>query len=250
MMIKVPATAEGMPAIERLIAEGINVNVTLMFSLAQYDNVSEAYISGLERRAGQGGGLNGIASVASFFVSRVDVKIDQILDDIGTPVARELRGNIGIANAKMAYQRFKETFSGERWEELADQGARLQRVLYGSTSTKDPAYPDTLYADNLIGPHTINTLPPSTIEAFLDHGTVALTLESDLDQASDQLDRLAQVGIDLDRITEELLDEGVDKFARPFDSLMDTLTEEIERIKSDQGERVTAGESSATGGLQ
>jgi transaldolase len=247
-MIKVPATAEGMPAIERLTAEGINVNVTLMFSLGQYDDVSEAYISGLERRAKQGGDLSGIASVASFFVSRVDVKIDQMLDDIGTPAAQELRGKIGIANAKMAYQRFKETFRGERWEHLADRGARLQRVLYGSTSTKDPAYPDTLYADNLIGPHTVNTLPPSTIQAFLDHGTVALTLESDLDQARDQLDQLAQVGMDLDSVTQELLDEGVEKFARPFESLMDTLTEEIERIKSDQSERVTANPSIAKGG--
>jgi transaldolase len=248
VMIKVPATAEGMPAIERLTAEGINVNVTLMFSLGQYDDVSEAYISGLERRAKQGGDLSGIASVASFFVSRVDVKIDQMLDDIGTPAAQELRGKIGIANAKMAYQRFKETFRGERWEHLADRGARLQRVLYGSTSTKDPAYPDTLYADNLIGPHTVNTLPPSTIQAFLDHGTVALTLESDLDQARDQLDQLAQVGMDLDSVTQELLDEGVEKFARPFESLMDTLTEEIERIKSDQSERVTANPSIAKGG--
>jgi transaldolase len=238
VMIKVPATAEGMPAIEQLTAEGININVTLMFSLDQYDRVAEAYISGLERRANEGADLGGTASVASFFVSRVDVKVDRMLDDIGTPATQELRGKMGIANAKMAYQRFKETFRGARWERLADRGARLQRVLYGSTSTKDPAYSDTLYADNLIGPHTINTLPPSTIEAFLDHGTVALTLESQLGQARDQLERLGQVGIDLDQVTDELLNEGVEKFARPFESLMETLAEKLARFNADRAKEV------------
>jgi transaldolase len=233
VMIKVPATSEGIPAIEQLIAEGININVTLMFSLEQYERVSEAYLSGLERRVKKGDDVSGIASVASFFVSRVDVKVDQMLDDIGTQAARELRGKIGIANAKMVYQRFKTVFQGERWAELGKRGARLQRVLYGSTSTKDPAYPDTLYADNLIGPHSINTLPPSTLDAFLDHGTVALTLESNLDQARAHLDQLTQVGIDLDRVTEALLDEGVEKFARPFDSLLETIAVKVGRRESE-----------------
>jgi transaldolase len=240
VMIKVPATIEGMPAIEQLTAEGININVTLMFSLDQYDKVAEAYITGLERHINEASDLSGIASVASFFVSRVDVKIDQMLDEIGTPAAQKLRGKIGIANAKMAYQRFKETFQGERWERLADHGARLQRVLYGSTSTKDPKYPDTLYADNLIGPHTVNTLPPATIDAFLDHGTTALTLEAGLDLARDQLANLEQVGIKLDEVTQQLLDEGVEKFARPFASLMEAISEQTKHVSTHRKSEVTS----------
>jgi transaldolase/glucose-6-phosphate isomerase len=232
VMIKVPVTVEGIPAIETLIGEGINVNVTLMFSLDQYDAVSEAYISGLEALDADGGDLSEVASVASFFISRVDVKVDQMLDDIGTPAAQELKGSIGIANAKMAYQRFKETFSGGRWERLQDRGARLQRVLWASTSTKDPAYSDTLYPDNLIGPHTVNTLPPSTLNAFRDHGTVALTLETELLAERARLEKLADLGIDLDQVTDELLKEGVEKFARPFSDLMESIQEKIEDLES------------------
>lgn len=223
VMIKVPATSEGLVAIERLTAEGLNINVTLMFSLLQYDQVAAAYLRGLEARAEQGDGLSDIASVSSFFVSRIDVKIDPLLDAIGTPEAAALRGKIGIASAKMAYQRFKATFRGERWARLANRGARVQRVLFGSTSTKDPAYPDTLYVDNLIAPATVNTLPPDTIEAFLDHGTAAATLETDLAAALSQLEALEQVGIDLSVTTRELLDEGIEKFATPFDSLLSAI---------------------------
>lgn len=230
VMIKVPATSEGLIAIERLTAEGLNINVTLMFSLLQYDQVAAAYLRGLEARAELGKSLSDIASVASFFVSRIDVKIDRRLDAIGTPEAAALRGKIGIASAKMAYQRFRATFRGERWARLANRGARVQRVLFGSTGTKDPAYPDTLYVDNLIAPETINTLPPDTIEAFLDHGTAAATLETDLAAALSQLEALDQVGIDLSVATRELLDEGIEKFATPFDSLLDAIDAKREAV--------------------
>jgi transaldolase/glucose-6-phosphate isomerase len=233
LLIKVPATAEGIPAIETLIGEGINVNVTLMFSLDQYDAVAEAYLSGLEQLAANGGDVSRIGSVASFFVSRVDVMVDRMLDEIGTPEAEALKGTTGIANAKMAYQRFKSAFDTERWERLAAQGARLQRVLWASTSTKNPDYADTLYPDNLIGPHTVNTLPPKTLDAFLDHGTVALTLESDLEQERARLEQLAALGIDLDQVTDDLLEEGVDKFARPFSSLMESIAEKVTRLRGE-----------------
>jgi transaldolase/glucose-6-phosphate isomerase len=231
VLIKVPATREGYPAIEELLAEGINVNVTLMFSLAQYDAVAEAFFSGLERLAAAGGDLTSIASVASFFVSRIDVKIDPLLDEVGTASAAVLRGTIGIASAKLAYKRFQDTFRGDRWEWLAERGARVQRVLYGSTSTKDPAYPDTLYVDSLIGPQTVNTIPLKTWHAFEDHGTVAQTLEQDVDEARGHLERLASLGIDLDEVTNALLDEGVEKFAHSFESLMETIRDKRERIE-------------------
>ena len=172
--IKVPATPEGVPAIEQLISEGININVTLLFSVGMYEKVAEAYMRGLERLAEQGGDLSKVSSVASFFVSRVDTKVDARLDEMGVD---DIRGKIGIANAKMAYRRFQELFSTSRWEKLAEQGARVQRTLWGSTSTNDPAYPDTLYVDSLIGPHSVNTIPPATLEAFLDHGSVASRMD-------------------------------------------------------------------------
>ncbi len=228
--IKVPATPEGIPAIQTLIGEGININVTLMFSLDQYDAVAEAYISGLEQLAARGGDLSKVASVASFFVSRVDVKVDAMLRELGTPDAADLLGTVGIANAKMAYQRFKETFQGERWERLAARGARYQRVLWASTSTKDPTLPDTIYPDNLIGPHTVNTLPPETLDALIDHGMIAETLEQDIDGAQARLAKLAAVGIDLDQATRELLDEGVEKFAKPFVSLMASIEEKCHKL--------------------
>lgn len=225
VMIKVPATAEGLLAIQELIEAGVNVNVTLMFSMSQYDMVAEAYISALENRAAKIYDLRQIASVASFFVSRIDVKVDKILDTFDTPEANALKGKIGIANAKMAYQHFKEAFQGKRWEFLAEKGARLQRVLYGSTSTKDPAYSDVMYVEGLIGPNTVNTIPPETLDAFLDHGTVARTLDQDIDEARDQLDQLEKLGVDLDDITRDLLDEGVEKFVKPYDKLIDTIAE-------------------------
>ena len=230
LYIKIPGTQEGIPAVKTLIAEGYNINITLMFSLDQYEAVAQAYLSGLEKLAERGGDLSKVTSVASFFVSRIDVKVDDMLAELKDPKAGELNGKIGIANAKMAYQRFKQTFRGERWEKLSNRGAHLQRVLWASTSTKNPNYPDTLYVDNLIGPHTVNTLPPETIEAFIDHGTVALTLEKDLDEAREVLEKLADLGIDLDEVTDELLVEGVDKFAKPFDKLLQAIEEKRERM--------------------
>jgi transaldolase len=225
LMVKIPATVEGMPAIQALTAEGYNINITLMFSLKQYDQVAAAFLSGLKERVSVFHKLNQIASVASFFVSRVDVKVDPLLDKINTTEARALKGKIGIANAKMAYQRFKETFQGESWERLVDKGAHLQRVLYGSTGTKNPQYSDVMYVDNLIGSHTVNTLPPETIEAFLDHGKAMLTVENELDEAHAQLVQLENLGIHLDDITGQLLDEGVEKFRKSFDAIIKAISE-------------------------
>lgn len=227
VMIKVPATPAGIPAIETLIGEGININVTLMFSLAHYDAVAGAYIAGLERLASAGGELDRVASVASFFVSRVDTAVDRALDNLQPPhpSSGSLKGKIAIANAKMAYTRFRETFRGERWERLADQGARVQRPLWASTGTKNPLYPDTLYVDALIGPGTVNTMPPATLGAFMDHGAVAPTLEGSMDEARADLARLAELGVDLAAITQQLQDDGVSAFARSFESLMTSISE-------------------------
>ena len=225
LLIKVPATAEGLLAIQALVGDGVNINVTLLFSISQYKLVAEAYEVALEQRAAKAFSVEQIASVASFFVSRVDTKVDKMLDALGSPEAMALKGKIGIANAKLAYQRSREIFAGRRWEYLLEKGAQLQRVLYGSTSTKNPAYSDVLYVENLIGPDTVNTVPPKTLEAFLDHGTIAITLDRDLDGARDQLDRLDKLGIDLDIVTRELLNEGLEKFSKPYDSLIETITE-------------------------
>ena len=225
VMIKIPSTEEGYAAIQQLIEEGININITLMFSLSHYERVAEAYISGLEKRLANGYDVKHVASVASFFVSRVDTKVDELLDKYKTPEAESLKGKIGIANAKMAYQRFTEIFKSQRWSHLAERGARIQRVLYGSTGTKNPQYSDVMYVNNLIGPHTINTIPPDTLEAFMDHGTVALTLEDDLGEARSQLNQLAELGINLDDIASQLLAEGIEKFILPYDSLINVITE-------------------------
>jgi transaldolase/glucose-6-phosphate isomerase len=233
VMIKVPATPAGIPAIETLIGEGININVTLMFSLVHYDVVAEAYIAGLEVLSASGGNLSKVSSVASFFVSRVDTAVDRQLDELagsGQSSSRSLQGKIAIASAKAAYARFHETFRGERWERLVDQGARVQRPLWASTSTKNPMYPDTMYVDALIGAETVNTVPPATLTAFEDHGTVALTLEADMDEARDQLARLAALGLDLDAITQKLQDDGVAAFAKSFESLMDSIADKRQRL--------------------
>ena len=227
VMIKVPATPQGIPAIETLIGEGININVTLIFSLQQYEDSAMAYIHGLEKLAAANVDFSRMASVASFFISRVDGKVDSRLSELGNS---ELQGKIAIANAKMAYHRFSELFSGPRWEKLASQGARVQRPLWGSTSTKNPDYPDTLYLDSLIGPHTVNTVPPETLEAFLDHGTAARTVDADVEQARQQLAQLADLGIGLDSITEQLMSEGVDSFADSFDELMSGIVGKVAAI--------------------
>ena len=227
VMIKVPATPAGIPAFQTLISEGINVNVTLMFSLAHYEAVAEAYLRGLEARAAAGGDLSRVASVASFFVSRVDSAVDKALAAAGN---QQLPGKIAVANAKITYQRFQAIFRGPRWQKLAQAGAQPQRVLWASTSTKNPAYSDTLYVDELIGPHTVNTMPLNTVDAFLDHGTVAETLTAGLDEAQAQLAQLAELGIDLAAITEQLQVAGVDAFATAFRGMLDSVARKRAQI--------------------
>ncbi|HVF73568.1 MAG TPA: transaldolase [Acidimicrobiales bacterium] len=220
LYVKIPGTPEGVPAIRQMFAEGRSINITLIFSLARYDEVIEAYLSGLEAFEGD---LSQVQSVASFFVSRVDTEVDRRLDAIGTDEARALRGKAAVAQAKLAYVLFQERFSGPRWEALAARGANLQRPLWASTSTKDPDYPDLLYVDNLIGPDTVNTLPDPTIEAFLDHGTVARTVDDGLDEAREALDRLGALGIDVEDVAQTLENEGVSAFVKSFDELMQAL---------------------------
>jgi transaldolase/glucose-6-phosphate isomerase len=231
VMIKVPATPAGIPAIKALIGEGINVNVTLIFSLAHYEAVAEAYLSGLELLAENGGDVRQVASVASFFISRVDTVIDGLLTSQGQS---ELLGQIGVANAKVAYARFGELFSGGRWEALASRGARVQRPLWASTGTKNPHYPDTLYVDELIGPHTVNTVPPATLNAFRDHGTVSTTLTRDVAEARRQLAKLADLGIDLEAVTQTLQDDGVAAFAKSFEALVRSVSEKRQKLQTRQ----------------
>ena len=221
LMVKIPATPEGIPAILALTAEGININITLMFSMAHYEAVANAYISGLERNFQP----QRVSSVASFFVSRVDTAVDKALEKIGTPEALALRGAIGIANCKMVYQRFREIFASDRWKTLAKRGARLQRVLWASTGTKNPAYSDVLYIESLIGPDSINTMPPATMNAFRDHGKVRDTITEGLDEARAALEELAKLGIDLNSITENLQDDGVKAFSESMDKLLQSLEE-------------------------
>jgi transaldolase len=216
LYVKIPATAAGVPAIRSMIGEGRNTNITLIFSLTRYEQVIEAYQSGLESLVGSGGDPSAVHSVASFFVSRVDTEVDRRLEALGSDAALALRGRAGIAQAKVAYQRFRERFGGERWDRLASCGAHLQRPLWASTSTKNPAWPDTLYADNLIGPDTVNTLPETTIAAFEAHGTVARTIDSDVEAAQGVMDRLAAVGVDLDDVGRALEQQGVASFSRSF----------------------------------
>ena len=227
LYIKVPATAEGVPAIKTLIAEGRSINVTLIFSLQRYDAVMEAYVAGLEAHDGD---LSSISSVASFFVSRVDVEIDRRLGEIGTPEALALKGRAAIAQAQLAYQRFTEVFSGPRWEALEARGARVQRPLWASTSTKDPSYPDTLYVDTLIGPNTVNTLPDSTLAAFEERGTVARTVDADPAGAAAVIESLAGLGIDTEEVAAKLETEGVGSFAKSFDEVLDTLGERAGKL--------------------
>jgi transaldolase len=229
VFIKIPATKAGLPAIQQLISEGINVNVTLLFGLPRYKEVAEAYIAGMESRAGKGQPLNRVASVASFFLSRIDVLLDPKLEQLaaaGGPKAtgaKELQGQIAIASAKIAYTIYQEIYGSERFKKLAAQGARPQRLLWASTSTKNPAYPDVKYVEPLIGPETVNTLPLETLEAYRDHGNPASRLTEEVERAASYLQRLPEMGIDLNQATQQLEDEGVEKFNKPFDSLMCTL---------------------------
>jgi transaldolase len=235
VFIKVPATIEGLPAIEQLIGAGINVNVTLLFGLPRYRQVAEAYVAGLERRAARGQSLARVASVASFFLSRIDVLVDRLLAEKIEPrtgPAEMLRGQVAIASAKLAYQIYKENFARDRFRILADRGARPQRVLWASTSTKNPAYSDVKYVEALIGPQTINTLPQETLQAYRDHGEPAVRLEEHLAQAEQTLQRLAEVGLDLAEITQQLEDEGLEKFNAPYDSTMATLKAKLAEARS------------------
>lgn len=226
-MIKVPATAAGIPAVRTLIGEGVNVNVTLIFSVAQYEAVAEAYLAGLERLASTGANLARVASVASFFVSRLDTALDPELEARGRP---ELCGKAAVDNARCAYARFSELFQGPRWEALAARGARVQRPLWASTGTKNPAYPDTLYVDELIGPHTVNTVPPATLQAFLEHGRVERTVDRDPGSSRARLAELRDLGIDLGAVTGRLLAEGVAAFAASFDALLGSIEEKRGRL--------------------
>lgn len=230
LMIKIPATEAGIPAIRKAIAAGLNINVTLIFSLARYAEVMNAYLSGLEERVAAGHLIDHIASVASFFVSRVDSKIDPKLPD-GSP----LKGKAAIANAKLAYDEYQKTFASRRWENLKVKGARVQRPLWASTSTKNPNYPDTLYVDNLIGPETVNTVPPATLDAFKDHGKAEITLTRDLEQAQNELKQLADAGISMDQVTRELEEEGVKAFADAFAQLMTTIDKRRQDVASSLG---------------
>ena len=222
LYIKIPGTSEGLPAISAVVAEGRSVNVTLLFSIARYREVMEAYICGLEQFDGD---LSTVSSVASFFISRVDTEVDARLATIGTPEALELQGRVAVANAQLAYSAFLETFTGPRWEALAARGARVQRPLWASTSTKNPAYPDTLYIDQLIGPRTVNTIPDVTLADFEDHGPLARTIDADPERARRVLDQLAAVGVDLDDVTDTLEREGVAAFTASFEDLIATLEE-------------------------
>jgi transaldolase len=223
-MVKIPGTEEGLAPIEQMIAEGRNINVTLIFSLDRYSRVMEAYLAGLERLAMDPmADLSAVASVASFFISRVDSEVDRRLEAIGTDEALALRGKAAVAQGKLAYQLFLDAFSGPRWEALAARGARVQRPLWASTSTKNDAYPDTLYVDELIGPDSVNTLPEATLEAFADHGTLARRVDVDVDDARSVWQSLSEVGVDMDDVAAQLEREGVASFAAAFDELIAAL---------------------------
>ena len=229
LMVKIPATLAGIPAIEQAIAAGLNINVTLIFSQERYEKVMEAYLMGLEQRSANGLPINGIASVASFFVSRMDSKVDKRLQEIfdaggeNAEKAASLMGKSAIANAKLAYQQFMDVFGSDRFKALAKAGGRYQRPLWASTSTKNPAYPDTLYVDTLIGPNTVNTIPPNTLTAFLDHGMVAETLQTDIAAERQVLADLETLGISIQQVTQELEDEGVASFSKAFNDLLDAI---------------------------
>lgn len=232
VFIKVPATIEGLPAIRQLISEGVNVNVTLLFGLPRYRAVTEAYLAGLEERAADGKPLAGVASVASFFLSRIDALVDDRLEKImdgGGPQrgkAEAIRGEVAVASARVAYLIFRQVFTGERFRALAARGAAPQRVLWASTSTKNPEYSDVKYVEALIGPQTVNTLPLTTMDAYRDHGNPAPRLAQDLDKANCVLDSLAELGLQIDEITQQLEKEGVEKFIKPYDSLLSTLKDQ------------------------
>lgn len=228
VMIKIPGTQPGLSAIRQAIAHGININVTLLFGLERYRAVAEAYIAGLEDHLAAGHEIGHISSVASFFLSRIDVIVDPLLDEKGLG---ELKGEVAIASAKKAYEIYKEVFSGPRWEKLAAKGAQPQRLLWASTSSKNPAFKDTKYVEALIGPDTVDTVPLETIEAFRDHGVAANTLEQGLDTATEILNKVKAAGINMDEVTQTLEDEGIDKFNKPFEKLLKSIEDQAAKVK-------------------
>jgi transaldolase len=227
LFVKIPATAAGIPAIHEMISRGKSINITLIFSLTRYAEVMEAYIAGLEKCEGD---LSRVHSVASFFVSRVDTEVDRRLDAVGSPEALGLRGKAAVAQAKLAYKLFRETFSGPRWEALAQRGAKLQRPLWASTSTKNPAYPDLLYVDTLVGPDTVNTMPDATIAAFEDHGTIAHTVDVGVSEAQSDLDRIEALGISMEDVADTLEEEGVAAFVKSYDELIQALSDKANSL--------------------
>jgi transaldolase len=249
IMIKVPATPEGLPAIEQLISEGINVNITLIFAVEVYEEVMEAYIRGLERRVERGEPIDRIASVASFFVSRVDTLVDKLLekkadgaDDATREGLKQLEGKAAIANAKIAYEKFQNVFGSDRFKTLAARGARVQRPLWASTSTKNPNYEDTYYVTNLVGRDTVNTMPPETIEAVLDHGRIECdSVVQGVDEAHNQIEALARAGISMTDVTSQLTREGVQKFADSLHGLFDTVNGKLEGLKQEDRQPTAAG---------
>jgi transaldolase len=228
LMVKIPATKPGLAAVEDVIAKGHSINVTLIFSLRRYAEVAESYLRGIERLVAEGGDPSRVASVASFFVSRIDTEADRRLDEIGGH--DELKGSLAIANAKLAYRHYREAFAGPRWEFLAGKGATPQRVLWASTSTKNPAYRDTMYVEELIGPDTVNTMPEETIKAYQGHGSPQVRLESDLEGARRLFDELERAGVDYADLTDTLEREGVEKFAESFDQLLEALSAKRESL--------------------
>ncbi|MBE9042776.1 transaldolase [Oscillatoriales cyanobacterium LEGE 11467] len=238
VMIKIPGTPEGLPAVEQAIADGISVNVTLLFSVQAYIDTFWAYIKGLEARVEKGEPIDNISSVASFFLSRIDSEVDGRIDKMLAETSdadekaklESVKGKVAIANAKIAYQEYKKILATDRWQALAAKGAKVQRLLWASTSTKNPDYSDVMYVDELVGPDTVNTLPPNTIEACADHCDIDNRVETDIDGATQTMATLAEVGIDVDEVMAQLLDEGIDKFIKPFESLMESLEDKVKQL--------------------
>ena len=229
LFVKIPATLQGLVAIEEMLSRGKSINVTLIFSLERYREVARAYIRGIKRLVENGGDPSGVRSVASFFVSRIDTEADSRLEELG---ADDLKGELAIANAKLAYQIYKQVFGGSRWRSLEERGATRQRLLWASTSTKNPDYPDTIYVDNLIGPETVNTMPKKTIEAVKDHGDIKPTLEDGVEEAKRLLERLREAGMDYEDVTDTLEQQGIQKFADPFHELMDEIESKGKQLVS------------------
>jgi transaldolase len=236
VMIKIPATPEGLPAIEQLIYEGINVNVTLIFAVEVYEQVMDAFLTGLERRLREGHPINHVSSVASFFVSRVDTLVDKLLEEKGKPELKELEGKAANANAKIAYERFERVFGSARFQRLAAKGAQVQRPLWASTSTKNPSYRDTLYVEELVGEETVNTMPPQTIDAVRDHGKIRCgTVKTAVDEAHATIQRLEEAGVHMTDVTGQLTADGVKLFADSLHKLFAAINQKCEKIKSEQG---------------